>query len=165
METGRTILPRPLVLNQPFHFPGQMAVDAIFRTHLRWCIQGFFNHLFLWVQSPALSGNGSLSASQVPRGRGRGGAVTEEEWGHPAEHRCGKDQDERTCSPALEEREMQFSLGSLYLGVKAQPCPPRTLISGEPHPWGLPILKDPGTVTERTASVLFGEKITEVQEF
>lgn len=82
METGRTILPRPLVLGQLFHFPGQMAVDAIFRTHLRWSIQGFFNHLFLWVQSPALSGNGSLSASQVPLGTGpTREPVTEEEPG------------------------------------------------------------------------------------
>ena len=135
METGRTILPRPLVLGQPFQFPGQMAVDAIFRTHLRWSIQGFFNHLFYGfshLHSPEMD-------PYQPARSHRGPPVTEEELGHPAEHGSGKDQDERTCSPALEKRETQFSLGSLYLEVKSQLCPPRTLISGEPHPWGRPV--------------------------
>lgn len=52
-------------------------------------LPGLLQWPFLWVQSPVLSGNGSLSVSQVPWGP----PVTEEVPGHPAEHGSGRDQD------------------------------------------------------------------------
>lgn len=91
--------------------------------------------------------------------RSHGPHVTEEAPGHLAEHVGGRGhQVKGTCTPALEKGERSF-LGGLYLRVKAQPCPPGTLISGESHILGNPHhLKSD---TEKAASVLFGEETTE----
>lgn len=37
----------PLVLGQPLHPLGQMAVDVIFRALPRWRVKGSLNHLFM----------------------------------------------------------------------------------------------------------------------
>lgn len=65
MRAGGAAWSWPLALGQPLHPPGQMAVGVIFRAVSGGGESRAPSITFLWVQSPALSGNGCLSASWV----------------------------------------------------------------------------------------------------
>lgn len=76
-------------------------MNAIFRTHLRWSIQGSFNHLFMGSVTCTLR-----KQILINQPRSCGSHATEETPGHLAEHSGRRGHRIKgTCPLALEKGE------------------------------------------------------------
>lgn len=103
---------------------GQMAMNAIFGTRLRWSIQGSFNHLFMGSVTCTLRKQILINQPRSCRPH-----ATEETPGHLAEHGSGREHRIKgTCPPALEKGGRWF-LGSLYLRILQEPSSQRRVIA------------------------------------
>lgn len=131
-HTSRRGLSRPLVQGQPRHPPGQMAVGVIFRVLSGGGESRALSITFLWVQSPALSGNGCLSATwalwapHIPR---KARSVCRAWRWRKTPGRGGVD-------PVFREQRKIILLKELSSEGQGT-----TLFSRNPrpHPWGLPV--------------------------